>query len=297
VTFTGTPLPKDEPTTVNPPFGARIDYVLAQAPKQPVRLTIRDAQGRVVRSYASTDMPPKWDPAHAAIAAEWNATPSTLAATPGLHRFIWPLRYPPLAPPDGGGAYADGVKAAPGRYSVELVVDGQAFTQPLTVVPDPRVRLPAGAFARQFAFARDVEALQVRLDAAQAEAKRLHAALGTAVKGADQSLLDAIRAVDAKVVALAGIVESPNPNNAWAMQPRAARTFSFVSSAIGKLADTTEGADVDPSPDARAGYAATRPMLEAVLVDWTKLKSADLAALNARLRLAGKAEVSGAAKK
>jgi len=290
VQFTGTPLPKDEPTTVNPPFGARIDYYLANRPAQPLRLTIRDAQGAPVRSYASTDAPAAWDPAHAGIAAEWNTVPSTLAATPGLHRFIWPLRYPSQAP--GEDAFADGAKAPPGRYTVELTVDGRTFAQPLDVLPDPRVRMAAGAFARQFAFARAVEGMQARLDVAQAESKRLHARLAAAARDAGDPLRDAIRALDAHVVAVSGLIEAPNPNNAWAFPPKDKRTFAFVSTALGKLADATEGADVDPSPDATAGLATTRPMLDGVLADWEAIRNAGLNELNARLRAAGKAEVS-----
>ena len=46
--FTGTPFPKDEPAAANPPFGAHLDYVLAD-PATEVTLTIRDAQQNVVR--------------------------------------------------------------------------------------------------------------------------------------------------------------------------------------------------------------------------------------------------------
>ncbi|HZV24136.1 MAG TPA: hypothetical protein VFF93_10245, partial [Luteimonas sp.] len=94
--FTGTPLPKEEPAAENPPFGARIDYFLADAATSPVQLSIRDAAGNVVRQYSSADAPPKHDVATAGTAPEWFTTPSTLATGAGLHRFIWPLHYPAL---------------------------------------------------------------------------------------------------------------------------------------------------------------------------------------------------------
>ena len=173
-------MPKDEPMAANPPFGAYIDYVLAAAPATPVELEIRDASGQLVRSYSSADAPPKPMSATAGTAPEWFPPPSMLSATPGLHRFIWPLRYQAAPSLAEGNAYADGAWAPPGHYTVALTVDGQTWTQPLTVAPDPRVHLPADAYAQQFAFARQVEAAQARLAPAEAEAKRLHAALRAA---------------------------------------------------------------------------------------------------------------------
>jgi hypothetical protein len=290
--FTGTPLPKDEPTTVNPPFGARIDYMLATSPKQSVQLAILDANGQLVRRYSSADAPPKHDPTKAGIAPEWFVAPSILATTPGLHRFIWPLRYPTLPALAEGSAYADGAWAPPGHYTVELTVDGQAYKQPLTVVPDPRVKLPDDTYAQQFAFARSVEASQALLAAASGEAGQLHDASLVARKQPDPTFADAYAALDAKVVGIAGIIDAPNPNNAWAMSPKSTSTLRFLASALDKLANAADDADAPPSPDARTGYAALMPMLERALDNWAKLKAEDLAALNSRLRTAGKPTLS-----
>ena len=289
--FTGTPLPKDEPTAVNPPFGARLDYMLANAAKQPVLLTIYDANGQVVRRYSSADKAPKHDPATAGIAPEWFVTPTTLATTPGLHRFIWPLRYPALPALADGNAYVDGTWAPPGRYIVELSIDGQSYKQPLTIVPDPRVKLPADAYAQQFAFARTVEAAQARLASAFGEAGQLHGALLAVRKQPDPKFTEAFAKLDAGVVGIAGIVDAPNPNNAWAMPPKSTRTFAFLGGALEKLAAAADYADAAPSTDARTGYSALMPMLERALADWQRLKVEDLAALNAQLRAAGKAEL------
>ncbi len=116
--FTGTPLPKEEPAAPNPPNGAYIDYWLASAPRSPVVLTLRDAAGSLVRRYSSADRPDAYDPARARAAAEWHETPSTLEATAGAHRFVWPLRYAPPAALAAGDPFADGVWAPPGRYTV-----------------------------------------------------------------------------------------------------------------------------------------------------------------------------------
>jgi photosystem II stability/assembly factor-like uncharacterized protein len=290
--FTGTPLPKDEPTAENPPFGARIDYFLAHAAAKPVKLTIYDTSGKLVRGYSSADVPAKFDPAKAGIAVEWMSNPSVLANTPGLHRFIWPLRYPALPALAKGDAYADGVLAPPGRYTLELTVDGHRYKQPLTVVADPRVTVPSEVHARQFEFARAVEAAQARLASAQGEAGRLHEALASALAQDDSKLRPAIAAFSDKVNEIAGIVDVPNPSNARAFPPTSTHSFAFLDGALGKYAEAADSADAAPSPDARSGFAAVTPILDQALADWQRLKSTDLAALNAQLRAAGTAALT-----
>jgi photosystem II stability/assembly factor-like uncharacterized protein len=290
--FTGTPLPKEEPAAENPPFGARIDYFLADAATSPVQLSIRDAAGNVVRQYSSADAPPKHDVATAGTAPEWFTTPSTLATGAGLHRFIWPLHYPALPALAGGDAYADGAWAPPGKYTVALAVDGKTYTQPLTIAPDPRVHLAADTYARQFAFAREIEGTQARLATAQAQAKRLHAAIKSAAGAGMPALRAPLATLDASIVALAGLQDSPNPYNAWSAGSPGTRSLAFLSQALGKIAQAADDADAEPSPDARSGHAVLLPTVETVLAQWQGLLDKDLPAVNAQLRSAGLAELS-----
>ena len=172
--FTGTPLPKDEPRAENPPFGANLDYVLSRAPAGAVTLSILDEKGDLVRRYSSTDKLPELSREERRLAPEWLKPPVVLPATPGMHRFVWPLRYP--APPALGknNTFADGVWAPPGRYTAELSVDGQRVTRPLAVEPDPRVTLEPAAYGRQFELARRVERAREAAAAAMKEAEALH---------------------------------------------------------------------------------------------------------------------------
>jgi photosystem II stability/assembly factor-like uncharacterized protein len=285
--FTGTPLPKEEPAAENPPFGARIDYALATAATGPVQLTIRDATGKLVRQYSSADAPPKHDVATAGTAPEWFTTPSTLTADAGLHRFIWPLRYPALPAPGGGDAYADGAWAPPGDYTVALTVGGKTYTQPLTVAPDPRVHLAPDAYARQFAFARDIEGTQARLAIAQAQAGRLHAAIRSSNGSGGAALRASLTALDGKIVALAGLQEAPNPYNAWSAGSPGTRSLAFLSQALAKTAQAADDADAEPSPDARSGYAVLVPIVDYALARWQQLLDKDLAGVDEQLRGAG----------
>ena len=86
----------------------------------------------------------------------WYRPPQRLAATAGMHRFYWDLRYQPLAE-GGGGRGGLAIQAvpfnstpasttplvAPGTYTVKLTVNGRSYTQPLSVKQDPRVPTPA----------------------------------------------------------------------------------------------------------------------------------------------------------
>ncbi|HEY3439540.1 MAG TPA: glycoside hydrolase [Paludibaculum sp.] len=143
---TDTPIPPEEPMGKNPPDGAILDYTLAAA--TPVTLEILDAAGRLVRKYASTDLPEKPDETRLPYPSYWFRPERILPAQQGHHRWIWDLRY---APPTGfprsypiSAIYRDtpsepeGPLALPGEYTVRLTANGQTQTQKLTLRNDPR---------------------------------------------------------------------------------------------------------------------------------------------------------------
>lgn len=282
--FTGTPMPKDEPTASNPPLGAYIEYTLKTSPKSPISLDIYDSNNQLVRHYSSADAIPPTDPKKQPVAPEWVQIPSSLSAQPGMHRFVWPLRF--AAPANGGKAdpWADGLWAPPGTYRVVLSVDGVKREQPLQVLADPRVNLPASAYAEQFALARAVQAQSQRVATASRENGALLRALGQIH---DTGLEHEIAALSERARQLDGSREAPNPFNAWAYPARDVRNFKFLGEALGKLQDAVAGADAAPSIDAQNGFKALVPMVDATLKSWEEFKSHDLAALNAKLKAAG----------
>ncbi len=286
--FTGTPSPKDEPLASNPPSGAAIDYVLGAHVKS-VELSIR-ANGKLVRRYTSKDPAPNTDPAKSGYAPEWIPQPSRLETTRGMHRFVWPIRYPKPAALAESETDGDGVWAPPGRYVVELVVDGRTFTQPLTVAPDPRVKLDDDGYAKQFALARDVEAAQLELAVAQGEAKNLHKAVAAAHAAGD--LKGALDAFDAELVARAGIIDTANPHNAWILPSSSTTSLRFVGETLGKVAGAVDSADVAPTPDAQSGYAAAKALLDRELGAWKAFKATQLVAIDAKLKAAGRKPLS-----
>jgi photosystem II stability/assembly factor-like uncharacterized protein len=136
----GTPTQKDEAWAENPPTGAIIDYYLKTAPSGAVTLEILDRGGSVVRRYSSADPITPIDPNTLVTNAIWQRPVQGLAATAGMHRFVWDFRpTPPASGRGGGGGGRGGLPpSAPGTYTAKLTVNGKAYTQPLTIKKDPR---------------------------------------------------------------------------------------------------------------------------------------------------------------
>jgi photosystem II stability/assembly factor-like uncharacterized protein len=131
-----------------PLSGAAIDYYLAAAPADDIKMEILDGAGKVVRTFTSagaaaderapaTDAPPSDDGEGGGFRVR--SGPTRLDKTAGMHRFTWDLRYPgpwmSSARPEG----PNGPVAVPGKYAVRLTVGTWTATQPLTVTEDPRV--------------------------------------------------------------------------------------------------------------------------------------------------------------
>ena len=153
-------------------------------------LEILDEKGTLVRRFSSDDPPePLVDPL--VVAPYWVRPPRILPATPGMHRFVWDLRFPPpratkheypiSAIPGDTPREPLGPSVLPGTYTVRLTVDGQAFTRTLTVKLDPRVRMSPADLAEQLALLRRLAAAIERVASApataEAEAKKRRASL------------------------------------------------------------------------------------------------------------------------
>ncbi|MGB6555744.1 MAG: hypothetical protein WBE78_19780, partial [Candidatus Binataceae bacterium] len=135
-TNTATPLPPDEPAGQNPPDGAIFDYWLKSGVAGPVTLEILDANGKVLRRFASTDKPEvtQEDLEKQLIPLYWIRPQQILSSGAGMHRFVWDLRLPPpgttqheypiSAVPHDTPRYPVGPAILPGKYEVRLTVAG-----------------------------------------------------------------------------------------------------------------------------------------------------------------------------
>jgi hypothetical protein len=69
-------------------------------------------------------------------------------------------------------------------------------------------------------------------------------------------------------------------------------SLQALSPALEKLEGAVDGADADPGPDARAGYAALSRMLTATLAEWQHFLDQDLTTLNRELGAAGQPPIA-----
>ena len=123
----------DDPTAgQNPPYGAAINYWLKSVPGGSVSINIRDAAGKVVRNIAGTRQAGLnrvyWD-----LRNETTRSPR-LRTKPEFNDEFQMDRDGTRATP-GFGAFS--VLMPPGRYTVQLTVDGRTLERPLEVRKDP----------------------------------------------------------------------------------------------------------------------------------------------------------------
>jgi hypothetical protein len=225
-----------------------------------VDIAIYDAGGGLVNRFSSADPVTPPDLAKIAVAPEWLPQPHPPGLAPGQHRFVWNLRY--AGPVVGGGAAPAfaGVWAPPGRYAVEVSIDGKVLKGAVEVRADPRTRATPADLAAEFALARRIEAARVEARAALAEAGRQRARL-EALAASDRPRAEALIA---RLDALADIpVESLA--NTPAARPPSVNGLPNVSARLDALAGAVDGADAPPSPDALSGFAQATATLDADL--------------------------------
>jgi photosystem II stability/assembly factor-like uncharacterized protein len=300
---TDTPLPPDEPASKNPPDGAIIDYYLGAAASGPVTLEILDANGALVRRYASTDPEEPIDPM-LAVPTYWVRPPHSLPAAASMHRHTWDMRYTPL--PGGGGRgglpisaivhdtvpVPNSIWVAPGRYTVKLTVDGKSYTQPLTVRIDPRVKTPALGLQQQFTLSKALYDDAISTQKALAQLRGVRAQLRQLRDRAQGPVADAIGTFDQKAQALEGAAGGGGRGGGGrGAVPAGPETLSSVTGSLTTLMKNHQGADVTPTTQMVAAVTDRRAALTKLMKRWVALKDADLTALNAQLKQANLPEV------
>ena len=119
---------------------AVIDYYLKTQPKS-LTLEFVDARGQVVRSF--TGQPPRTESSPRAGGEDDDfprGPATTVPMNAGMNRATWDLNSTPVIQFPGmilWGATTNGPMVLPGSYQVRLTVDGNAQTQPLTIVKHP----------------------------------------------------------------------------------------------------------------------------------------------------------------
>ena len=290
--WTDTPLPPDEPAGENPPDGGIIDYIIGTdgAGGQPVTLEIFDGP-TLVRRYASTDT--AMAPADIGnVPRYWIRPTRVLSAAPGMHRFVWDLRYPeprvlntqyPIsATPANTAREPRGPWVVPGTYSVRLTVNGRTYTQPLTVRMDPRVKASSATLARQFTLAKGLYDDIGRARAALDSVRALRASLRQ-LRGRTPELAAAADSLDRAAGAVEGAGGGPGGGGAASATP----TLAGLIGQLGQLYDALQDADVAPTTQLVAAVQAAQRDVSPAIARWTTLRSRAADRLGAQLRPGG----------
>lgn len=293
-TNTDTPIPPDEPAGENPPDGAIIDYYLGPASSGPVSLEILDKAGKVVRRFASTNTPAPLDPM-LAIPKYWLRPSQTLSSDPGMHRFLWDMHYTPLAETSRREYPMQAVVhntplsptspwVMPGEYTVRLTEGGKAYTQPLAMKMDPRVKTPAAGLLEQFTLSMGIyEDLRASL-AAAGQLRALRTQLTERKAKSETPAGAAIAAFDAKAAALEGPSEGHRGGRAAESGPD---TLNGVNEQLSAVMRDLQEADVTPTSQMVEATADRRRALAGLMSRWNTLIKQDLPTLNAQLGQAG----------
>ena len=138
----------------NPLYGARLQYLLKDAPKEgeELRLEILDAKGAVIRSFSSKEEKPDEDRDPEREAFFGPPAPKAIPGKAGLNTFTWDLRHPEASKFKGlilWSGQTAGPRVAPGRYEARLTAAGQTQSQPFEVRKDPRLATSDADFAKQ----------------------------------------------------------------------------------------------------------------------------------------------------
>ncbi|HKC70818.1 MAG TPA: hypothetical protein VKB60_04300 [Terriglobales bacterium] len=291
-TYTDTPLPPDEPAGQNPPDGAIIDYYLAEPASGAVTLEILDAQGKVVRRYASTDTPEQTEEQlkKQLIPLYWIRMPQVLSSASGAHRWVWNLHYatplathysyPISAVPHDTPRVPQGPRALPGQYTVRLTVDGKSYTAPLTVKMDPRVKTPPAGLEQQFQMETRLASMMTQAGEAVLQARSAGEQLHSLAPKASGQARIAITAFENK---LNGVLGKSGESSAAATE----LTLTRVNSDVASLYGDVDRADAAPTLAETNAMAETEHNFASVMQRWNVLKNTDLPALNRQLRNAG----------
>jgi photosystem II stability/assembly factor-like uncharacterized protein len=275
--FTGTPLPPEEPTAENPPNGAMIDYFL-KSDAGNVKLEIFDQQQNLVRRFSSEDRRADKHPPRA-IADRWLPKPEVLQKTAGMHRFVWNLTW---GASSGSSVEEDeesrpptGPKAVPGIYQVRLTVDGRVQSQSLRIVMDPRSPATVEVLERQLKLGRQIfaEALEARRALAEISSVQRQL-MAVQQKIGEQDLQ--LKAGLAEAQSQMGKILAGTPGQSTGLQD----AYTGLASAL----RVVESGDRPAPSQALAVYQESSQRSKLGLNDWATFKQTRLPQLNQQLR-------------
>ena len=289
-TNTDTPLPPETPAGQNPPDGAIIDYYLGQPASGPVTLEILDTNGKLVRRYSSADKP-SMSLAELKktllIPPYWVRIPKGLPSGAGMHRWVWDLHYPapaatehdyPIAAvPQDTPRLPLGPRAVPARYTARLSVDGNDYSEPLTVRMDPRVKAPLSELTQQFRVEMRLTSMMTQTSQAARQVRSVREQLQKLSKRTNGLVAESVAALDRKMEALLG-----GPGSFFG-PVSSELTLGHVNSEAGTLYGSVDSADAVPTVAQIKAISVLENEFLSVMARWRAIQTSDIVSLNRQL--------------
>ena len=245
-------------------------------------LEILDASGKVVRRLLQCRSRASAEPG-AADSGVLGAAYQGLSAAAGFHRFLWDMHYTPvpgIKPEYPISAVEHNTAPAPtspwimpGKYTVVLTVDGQKYTQPLTVQMDPRVKTSMADLQKQFDLSNqlyeDLMALQPVMEKAADAREKLKEMQKTAT-GAE---LEKLQATSKELAAIEGgggrrRRRGAQPENLTGVHDQLLQVFGML-----------QEVDVAPTMQAAAAVPKVDQSTKTVIQQWKEFQKESLAPL------------------
>jgi hypothetical protein len=260
----------------NPPEGVILHYWLRDK-TDAVTVTVLDADGNAIRSYASKkgtpslEEPPSEEEVQQVSGEEEVGEDAEAAAGPfapnaaGMNRLVWDYRYEkPLKLEKKSRSAREealegvgGPRAVPGTYSVRLTVGDQSLVESFSLLADPRLPVTLPELQAQFELKMAIRDRisethaainQIRRVRDQVEEWDKRANSSAAVKDAARTLKDSLKAVEGELINLD--FEKPRPG-----VNRVKEKWDALSSIIDESDDA-------PTHGAKEVYAALNAALQ-----------------------------------
>ncbi len=261
----------------NPPRGVIVTYFLGQEPRGEVSLSFKDGAERLIRAFSS-------GPARGTDVPREPRVPKAA----GMNRFVWNMRHA-----DARGVPGDvlserslaGPVVPPGRYEVELAVEGRVLAAPFEIRTDPQVKATQADLEAQCAFLLRVrdkvsethDAINQLREARRQVEEWMRKAAGhpaeTQVAGAGRQLAVALGAIEQELI-----------------EPRAqadADRLHFPTRLNVKLLGLTSvasTADAAPTRQALQVFDELAAQADREIARWRALLDGEVAAFNALIR-------------
>ncbi len=279
----------------NPASGAPLYYFLKEEPKEPAKLEILDAQGKVIRTYSSEEKKTEEAPDE----GERDSEAEHIPAKAGANLFFWDLRYePPVKIP--AAIYDEGDPVGPlvmaGTYQARLTVAGKTSTAPIEVKIEPRIKTSTDDLQKQFDLMLKLRDRQEEMNRAILAIRDLRVQLNLVEKRwsskADakpvieqsKELRKKIGAIEDELIqvnskASEDELNYPTKMNSW----------------LGYLQGAVDSADAQPTEGELGVFAELNQKLDVQLTKWHEVLSTDVPALNEAMRKNGMAFVTATA--